>query len=133
MKKVIKTLIFMSFLFVITQQDLHATEIKALHFQEENVSIQNATQAYLTPSRLNGRTNTSYTLTVSTNVSGSVSFTFDPGITGVNPRTEPGSGSRNFSQEWTTRSLTTFTTGARVTSRDYGPSHWTYGTATIRY
>lgn len=99
--------------------------------ESDEISTQAATTATLSPKNLSGRTNTWYTLTVRTNQSGSVSFTFNPGISGVKAKTYNGSVSRNFSQEWTTKNISTFTTSARVISQDYGPSPWVYGKAVI--
>ena len=101
---------------------------------ENDVGIQTAVpQSFLSPKNLSGKTHTYYTMTVSTNVNGVASFSFDPGISGQNVRTANGSVSRDFSQMWTTNSLTTFTTGGKVTTMDYGPAPWVYGKAVISY
>lgn len=89
-------------------------------------------ESYLTPSNLSGNAYTYYTFKVSTNVGGTSSFLFDPGD-GSTPRRENGTNSRNYSHQYKTNSLKTYTTKGQVTSFDYGPGAPTYGKATISY
>lgn len=112
--------------------EVSAANEKAIS-NNDSISIQAATAAYLTPKNLDGRTNTSYSLKVSTNVGGDVYFYFKSGISGEPYRSEPGSGSRNFSQRWVTKSISTFTTSAYVVSPEYGPSPVVNGKAVIVY
>ena len=76
--------------------------------ESDGGSIQQATTVSLSPLNLSGNTDIDYALTVSTNVSGTVSFTFNPGIYGLPAQRENGSGSRKFIQKWRTNGLNNF-------------------------
>lgn len=132
-KVLLTTLISFGLLLGFGNLDAEASVDTRNDSENDGIGVRQATRATLSPADLSGRTNTYYSLTVYSNVGGSVSFTFDPGIAGQQARRENGSGSRRFSQEWTTNSLKVFTTSARVISPAYGPSPWVYGKATIRY
>ena len=132
-KTLFSLLISFGLLLAFSGLDTEASVTSANVLEGEGVGIQAATTASLTPADLSGRTNTWYTLTVKTNQTTSVSYTFNPGIDGLKARTEPGTISRNFSQQWETTHIKTFNTSARVLSQEYGPSPWVYGKAVISY
>ncbi|SEN62842.1 hypothetical protein SAMN04488134_101509 [Amphibacillus marinus] len=131
-KLLVGTLLVFGFLVGFKGLDLEAAEFEESRIDSNEVELMSA-QTFLNPTRINGRTHTYYNVTVSVNVGGNAHFSFNPGISGAPTRSGPGSFSRNFSQSWTSNSITTYTYWGSVTTQDYGPAPRANGTAVISY
>ncbi|KMK74350.1 hypothetical protein [Alkalihalobacillus pseudalcaliphilus] len=130
-----KKVLFASLLSIGLLATLPNMEVSAAENEpkpEETVGIQNSVQTSMSPLNLRGDHQVWYTIRVGTNVSGVNHFEFNPG-TGVKPLARYDTSTSDFRFRWSSSSLVTYNTSARVISEEYGPGPRIYGTARIVY
>lgn len=88
-------------------------------------------ETYMNPQSITNNNLSDNDITVSTNVSGTSSFQFNPG-NGQGWRDRRANYSYKFSQQWTYNG-SPYTYQGQVINQNYGPGPVVSGTATIRY